>query len=63
MRGGERQGAGRKKNPALKKKTYKQVKLDEGFVTFINNKEPEGKSLAKKLKKILKYQEVKKCGE
>ena len=56
MRGGERAGAGRKKNPALKKK-YKQVKIDEGFAAFINSKEPEGKSLAKKLKKILKYQE------
>ena len=57
MRGGERAGAGRKKNPALKKKTYKQVKVDEEFAAFINSKEPAGKSLAKKLKKILKYQE------
>ena len=61
MRGGERAGAGRKKNPALKKKTYKQVKVDEDFAAFINNKEPEGKSLAKKLKKILKYKEGSKC--
>ena len=57
MRGGVRQGAGRKKNPALKKKQYKQIKVDEDFAAFINNKEPEGKSLAKKLKKLLKYQE------
>ena len=55
MRGGERQGAGRK--PALKKREYKQVKIDEDFAEFINFKEPEGKSLAKKLKKILKYKE------
>ena len=59
MRGGERAGAGRKKNPALKKKEYKQVKIDEGFANFINNKEPEGKSLCKKLKKILNYKEEK----
>ena len=52
MRGGERAGAGRKKNPALKKKQYKQIKVDEDFAAFINSKEPEGKSLAKKLKKI-----------
>ena len=57
MRGGARQGAGRKKNPALKKKTYRQVKVDEDFAVFICNKEPEGKSLAKKLKKILNYKE------
>ena len=57
MRGGERAGAGRKKNPALKKKTYKQVKVDEDFAAFINSKDPEGKSLAKKLKKILNYKE------
>ena len=57
MRGGARQGAGRKKNPALKKKTYKQVKIDEGFAEFINSKEPAGKSLCKKLKKILNYKE------
>ena len=57
MRGGKRVGAGRKKNLALKKKTYKQVKVDEEFAAFICNKEPEGKSLAKKLKKLLKYQE------
>ena len=57
MRGGERAGAGRKKNPASKEKKYKQVKVDEEFAAFINSKEPEGKSLAKKLKKILKYQE------
>ena len=57
MRGGERAGAGRKKNPALKKKTYKQVKINEEFAAFINNKEPAGKSLAKKLKKILNYKE------
>ena len=57
MRGGERAGAGRKKNPALKKKVYKQIKIDEDFAAFISSKEPEGKSLAKKLKKLLKYQE------
>ena len=57
MRGGARQGAGRKKNPALKKREYKQVKVDEEFAAFINSKEPEGKSLAKKLKKLLKYKE------
>ena len=55
MRGGKRAGAGRK--PALKKKKYKQIKVDEDFAAFICNKEPDGKSLAKKLKKILKYKE------
>lgn len=55
MRGGARAGAGRKKNPASKEKKYKQIKVDEEFAAFINSKEPEGKSLAKKLKKILNY--------
>ena len=38
MRGGERAGAGRKKNPASKEKKYKQVKVDEEFAAFITTK-------------------------